>query len=475
MGNEHEMRFVGRQGDRLPISRSWETTNAAGERWTVYDFGATYPLGEIRSEPGRANDPRGAEHSLDGTEWSAIPEPGPGEPIRLKSVHARYVRMEGAGAEFFAGVGFAAEPADDWTRLFHRKQGWTGADGIYSIPLNGVEAPGRAARSRTLFLFGDTFVGEVDERTDARKGATMINNSLALLEGDRPSPAAVSFRWNREGETPASAIMPRTPGGLAHGGTYYWLQDGTSVGGEFHCFPLIIGPNPDGPEGFQFEVHGVARVSAPMGEDGPMLEQQEQEDTPLYFRSSGGLTTYFGAAIQPNTAEAGVPDPDGYVYVYGLQKDEDTNLVVARVPADELARVERWTFWNGSEWTPRKEECAPIAFGVSAELSVSPAPEGFAGGKYVLVTQLGGVSGHRVAVAAGESPIGPFEPSVPVYACPEPEQGHDVYTYNAKAHPHLSHPGELLASYNVNATSMDALMAFGGIYRPKFIRIRQVV
>ncbi|MFB9274077.1 DUF4185 domain-containing protein [Cohnella cellulosilytica] len=475
MNDERETSLPKRRGDPIPVSRSWEEEAGPGGTWTIYDFGATYPLGEIRGDTdGRPL--RQAEISLDGRAWTPFSAPKPDESRRPESVpHARYVRTQGKAAAFLAGTGLAAEPDEEWTRLFHRKRGWTGSDGIYSIPLNGVEAPGRAAQTRTLFLFGDTFIGTVDERTDERIDTVMINNTLALLEGGRPDPEAIAFLWNREGELPASAIVPRTPAGLAHEGAYYWLQDGTSVGGKLHCFPLIIGPNPDGPEGFQFAVHGVVRVSAPLNEDGPVLARQEQADTDLYFRSAAGHTTYFGAAVLPNTAEAGVPDPDGFVYIYGLQNDGVAKLVVARVPAEELERTEKWTFWDGSGWTARKETCAPIASGVSAELSVSPVNGGFLDCKYVLVIQQGGVSGNRVAVSAADSPVGPFSPYLPLHACTEPEEGHGIYSYNAKAHPHLSHPGELLASYNVNTTSMDAHMALGGIYRPRFIRIRQII
>ncbi|MBB6671197.1 DUF4185 domain-containing protein [Cohnella nanjingensis] len=468
-----------RQGDPISFVRVRQADGDRSGEETIYDFGATYPLGEIHLTEGGASasaSPARVSYSLDGRAWSEAFAAALGGVIQLEdAVHARYVRLTGEAGRFAAGRGYAAEPAEDWTRLFHRKAGWTGSDGIYSIPLNGVEAQGRAADGRTLLLFGDTFIGGVDEATDARVNAVIINNSYALLDGDRPDPAAIAFHWEQDGEAPESAIVPRTPGALAHEDTYYWLQDGTSVGGKFHCFPLIIGPDPDGPEGFQFAVHGITHVSAPIGEQGPLLAEQEQADTPLYFRSAGGHTTYFGAAILPLTEEAGVPNPDGFVYVYGLQNDGATRLVAARVPADDLARFERWTYWDGREWTDRKEDCAPLVPEVSSELSVSPMTGGFLDGKYVIVCQQGGISGNRVALYAGDSPVGPFGPAIPLYAASESEEGNGIYTYNAKAHPHLSRPGELLASYNVNTTSWDAHEAFGGIYRPRFIRIRQIV
>ncbi|MFM8484996.1 MAG: hypothetical protein ACKOCH_01585, partial [Bacteroidota bacterium] len=49
------------------------------------------------------------------------------------------------------------EQAPEWTNLFYRQSGWFGADGIFSIPLSGVDKPGNAGNSETLLLFSDTY------------------------------------------------------------------------------------------------------------------------------------------------------------------------------------------------------------------------------------------------------------------------------------------------------------------------------
>lgn len=491
--------------------------------WTTYDFGASYPLGAIRvgAEPAGGHEagrhangghadsrkPLRAEVSLDGKVWApfdaGVAASAAGAPLGLAPV--RYVRLEdlaapGGAAEaageaagvsagvtaggteadelavvFIAGRGLAAEPADDWTRLFHRREGWTGSDGIYSIPLDGSERPGGAADRRTLLLFGDTFIGGVSDETDARIDPVMINNSYALLEGDEPLAERVGFHWSERGGKPASAIVPATAKGLSHEGAYYWLQDGASVGGKFYCFPLIVGPNPDGPEGFEFAVHGIASVVAPIGADGPRLVEQVQADTELYCALPGGGAIYYGAAIMPLTEKAGAPDADGYVYVYGLRNDGATRMVVARAPAGELADTARWTFWDGAGWSGDIADSAAIAPETSSEYSVTPMTEGLLAGKFAAVYQQGGIRGSRIALCAGDGPTGPFTEGIPLYYCEEPEEGKGIYAYNAKAHPHLSRPGELLVSYNVNTTSWDAHEAYGSIYRPRFIRIRQIV
>ncbi len=78
------------------------------------------------------------------------------------------------------GVSIEAEPAPELDALFARTSGWIGADGDYSVPLD---------KNRTLWLFSDTFVGEVKD--GKRVGATMINNSAAIFDTACKKPAEI--------------------------------------------------------------------------------------------------------------------------------------------------------------------------------------------------------------------------------------------------------------------------------------------
>ena len=71
------------------------------------------------------------------------------------------------------------EPAPEWTNLFYRQSGWFGADGIFSIPLSGVDKPGNAGNHETLLLFSDTYIGEV-ENGKPKPGNRMVNNTVVL-------------------------------------------------------------------------------------------------------------------------------------------------------------------------------------------------------------------------------------------------------------------------------------------------------
>ena len=372
------------------------------------------------------------------------------------------IRLPGGGC-------CTVEPDQGWTDLFLRREGWTGSDGIYAAPLSGDESPGAADRTSTVFVFGDTFLGGMDP-SGARVNAIMVNNTLAILEGGEPDPARIRFLWQpTPAGKPGSAVLPRTPRGQAVGGAYLWLQDVVVIGSRLHCFPLIVGPNPQGPEGFQFALHGVAHLSLPVGPDGPDWSGQTQADTPLWYTVPDGRQVSFGAALFPNTPEAGAPAPDGHLYVYGLLQGRPwPQPVVARVPAASCDDGEAWRFWDGRNWQPQREAVAPVGTATSPEFSVCPLVGGWWEGRHALVCQLGA----DVCLALGDSPVGPFGEPAPLYRCPEAGTGAGVYVYNAKAHPHLSRPGELLVSYNVNTTSWTEHLRQADIYRPRFVRVR---
>ncbi len=66
-----------------------------------------------------------------------------------------------------------AEPLPKMNARFERTEGWIGADAAYSVVLSA---------QRRLWLFDDTWVGSV--RDGKRADATMVNNSVALQDGN---------------------------------------------------------------------------------------------------------------------------------------------------------------------------------------------------------------------------------------------------------------------------------------------------
>ncbi len=353
---------------------------------------------------------------------------------------------------------FVVEPAPEWDALFDRTSGWTGGDGIYSIPLSGIEAPGSGSAAPTLFTFGDTFIGQVDPNGNRLAGTTIVNNTLAVLNGDIPDPDRILFLFSKD----RALFIPDTP--QSNPGDWYWMMDGISFQDKVWIFTLRLEK-----AGSFFAIAGVVLITIPLDQGwDPSLVTQE--DTSLYLPPAGGLgDVVYGQAVMPNTAASGAPHPDGFIYIYGVRSDAGSKkLLASRLPegSQDLADLR---FYDGAAWTTQIEDATPLTDRISQELSVTPLPDG----RYVAVFQLDTL-GRDVAIRIGQSPVGPFGPVMKIYRCPEPDlyPGQGVFTYNAKAHPHLSGPGELLISYNVNTTDFGAHFTNADIYRPRFIRLR---
>ncbi len=358
--------------------------------------------------------------------------------------------------------GITVEAAPEWDALFDRDKGWTGADGIFSIPLSGVETPGTAGETMTAFVFSDTFVGDV-RPNGSRVGARLVNNTLAMLDGGAPDPSQMQFYIKSGAENPEAVFVPNTPN--AEPGDWYWLQDAFvnhALGGATYIFALRVRRG-----GGSFEVAGVSVIKLPAGAQ-PPFEDYEEVELPFYRAAQNGRGDFlFGPGLFLNTAAAGVPDPDGYLYVYGTETVPfNKHLLAARVRPEDIERPGAWRFYDGTNWVTGVENAARLTAKISNELSVSPIP----GGGYALVFKSSLLYDY-VAARTGPTPVGPFGPIRQLYTPPEYQISPDVFTYNAKAHPHLSEPGTLLISYNVNTYNFFEHFSNADIYRPRFFRV----
>jgi hypothetical protein len=58
-----------------------------------------------------------------------------------------------------------------------------------------------------------------------------------------------------------------------------------------------------------------------------------------------------------------------------------------------------------------------------------------------------------------------------LYRSPEMKQNKKLFTYAAKAHPHLSGENELVISYVVNAHDLGTVLDDATLYWPRFVRV----
>ncbi len=413
----------------------------------------------------------------------------PSLTIELDNVHAHYVRLEILDTfskemvglseiSVFMGSGWYCESEPDYTALLSNFEGWAGADGIYTVNLDGKdEKYGEGAKdARTFFVFSDTILSDVDPVTGLRSNVTMVNNTSALLTGKAADPAKMEFFYPGEDGTANIVPEPKLPA-TKHGKfIYYWLGDTFVSGGYLYVYALRI----DSVEGvFGFAQIGVdlARYEIRGGEvDFDSLKIINDDNMRLCSASDAKRKWYFGGAVYQSTEQAGVQEPDGYVYVYGYEDLEGAGrrLVVARVRADQIEDFSCYEYLaaDGSFSKEIPDKFLPLAEDIAPECSVTQITSGEHKGKFLFVnTHFTNTATIKASIA--DSPYSVFGDKTTIYV-------HDTClsilgkgnnTYNAKAHPALSGKGEVIISYNVNG---DDCFKYADIYRPRFLRLGNV-
>jgi hypothetical protein len=362
-------------------------------------------------------------------------------------------------------IKFTVAEAPEWSTLLKRDSGWFGGDGIYTIPLNGIRGGQAKSSDKVLFIFSDSMIGEIRDNTMA-PGYKMIHNTVAILNGNEPKPANMHFYWDKDSDgNPEPIFRPKTS--QTQKDDYYWLGDGFvnhELGNAIYIFGYRVHNVSTGAFGFREVGNTLIKISA--GSQ-PPFTGQKQMDTPFYLTDQANDIGSFGAGIYANTKAAGAVNPDGYIYVYGV-RGLAKNLMVARVLPIEFEHFDKWAFWDGKGWVNDINKVADVTKDVSNELSLTALPDG----RYALVFQVDAMS-TAVGMRIGATPYGPFGPIIKLWDCKPDLEKNTFVVYNAKAHPSLSGPGELLISYNINSTDfINDLKVFPNLYRPRFIRVK---
>ena len=357
-------------------------------------------------------------------------------------------------------LNFSVEEAPEWTELFHRTEGWFGADGIFSIGLDGNDQ--NDGTEKTMIIFSDSFIGKVTNGAP-EPGYTMVNNTIAYFNGTEAGEEHLSIQYNTDKTgTPVSYFVPDNPN--AKEGQHFWLGDAffnQELDNTLYIFAYHV--EWTGDNVFDFIEPNVSLIAVPAGDTPPFL-QQRQITTPLHIENPKYGDGNFGAGIYVNTKWAGAANPDGYIYIYGCI-GQDKNVVIARVLPRHFEDFDQWRYWSGEVWSESIEDIVPVVNAASNELSVTQLSDG----RYLMVFQVLGLS-EKVGIRIGETPYGPFGDITEIYRTPEIDEG--IYPYNAKAHPALSAPGELLISYNtITPDFWNDIAKDAHIYRPRFIKM----
>ncbi|TLX73296.1 DUF4185 domain-containing protein [Labilibacter sediminis] len=362
--------------------------------------------------------------------------------------------------------------APEWDQIFKRTSGdgWYSGDGIFMVPFSGDDRQGQKQTTKTLILFSDshTCTG-IDPDTYVVSGDKMMNHAIGILsplqDPDNPQFSDVEYHWGEDDNKRQDPAYNRNIF-LEHA----WAMDGIYQDGMIDMF-MTVEQNGDG-------VSGVSMVHIPIiNDDIDLTNSANMIETTPFFYSDGSDNTRLGSAVMDNSTLGGAHTPDGYVYVYGARKIKTRRgAVVARVPKADFTDFTKYEFWNGSQWTTNfmdlhTDEAEIFTIVSSDRYSITPIRTGPFSGKYMAIYSKK-LSHPVVEYKISDTPIGPWSDGVPVWGIVEEmdELGPNVPNfYGAKAHPHLSEPGELLVSYCLN--SYQPIVKDHNKNRGRFFRI----
>lgn len=322
--------------------------------------------------------------------------------------------------------------------LFRRDESWLGTDDAYTVALGG---------ERTLWLFGDTFLGP---RTAGRAAAAFVSNTVAVQTGLDPSTATLE-RWPTDAADGAvfSSDEP---------GEWLWPLHGARLGaGLLLFFMRVRSTRPDlathaeawaeeGSLGF-FEVVGAAARWVADADAHP--REWHPESLPL----------------PPSDAVLGtaVVIDGGHVYAYAYRSGD---ALLARWPEDDATagRLVDPQWWAGARgWTAEFGSATAVMSSVVTEFTVHHD------GSCFVHTQVGDPLTPAIEVRTAGRPEGPW--SAPRALFTPDEAGRDgVIAYAGKAHPELVGDG-LVVTYASIALTRDATLADDSVYWPRFATV----
>jgi hypothetical protein len=338
---------------------------------------------------------------------------------------------------------FTVEPLPKYEALFQRDEGWTGGDGVFSVGLDP---------NRLLWLFGDTFIGEVKDGRHIN--TVLVNNTIAIQRGKEPVIPGIDFYYGQTVPGKPEAFL-RPSDGIG----WFWPYHGVRTKEGLFLF-LIQVERTNGPPAFDFRTVAtwMAMVSNP--EDPPERWRLIQRKIPW-----SGEKRIFGSSVL-------VKEENCYIYGTVDEISEGVSrkqLTLARVPAAHMMDFSQWRFYSNGKWVAEADQAGLLVQNGANEFSVSFQP---AINQYLMVYTQDSFSEHMVFRLAPE-PQGPWGEPIRFYRCPDVEKDPRIFCYAAKGHPELSlSPEDLVVTYTTNSTDFALIESDARLYRPRFLRLR---
>ena len=330
---------------------------------------------------------------------------------------------------------------------FPYSQGWLGADDAYSIPISP---------NRSLWLFGDTFVGT--PKTQLRnQSKTMVRNSVGISDCRPGHGCTIRYFWNKPNDP-----KPRSFFDTGSDDLWYWPLD-AYLSGDTLCVSLLAVRNKPGStseDAFGFEIAGTKLATISNAHDSPpkwRIRVSDLSDSRLWL----------GVSI--------VPEHNELIWYTQVSEGEGHGFMTAvRVARDKVGELPNtWEHLNqNGQWVsglPGSDAAHVIDQAIS-EMSVRYHPSIK---KWIALSTGPEFPSPRAVIREADSPIGPWSKPQTIFEFPEmksanPGYDKDTFCYAVKEHIEFA-DDKIVLTYACNSMVIKKTMDNMLIYRPKVV------
>lgn len=370
-------------------------------------------------------------------------------PISLISIRADHKGKEKMIPKVSAAKSSAIIP-QTCLPTFPFKDGWFGADGDVSVPINATT---------TLFIFSDTWVGRKNQQSRMEPGMNMVSNSVAVETCLPEGKTDVKYFWkNKYSDNPKPIFESFTS-------RYrYWVPGAFMLNGTLYVLLEKVGPRtgaaPD--ELFNFSLLGytLAKISNP--EAAPDNWETEYIPFPEFGNPSMGL----GAPVLSG----------GHLYFFVSRNDKAQVLVRKRIdfiddpkkPFEYFARNKQW-----KEGLDTNDMDTVINGFRNTTVNYHPDMN-----QWVMICDIKFMD-NKIKMRTAPELTGPWSDETAIYEIPEVTPGNPLYTasnfcYLAREciqnYDPVNH--RMLLTYDINNPDFSKINAHPEIYTPKVITIQ---